>query len=195
MDNTQEPLTQADLDAHPELVAAGLKVGDMPIPADQLQDYTVTEFDTELLATGVLKIGDVIKVPKPKEVIAPEPKMEEYRAVLDAVHLSGKTLLQGETAEADSNDPVVQGLVAAGAIRLVGSAPIEPVVETSVAEQEVAADTEPRKRYRGRVVLEDGERTVEGRTYHHIKLDDGSEMDLNDLEYDTEVKVSYPPVK
>lgn len=195
MNDETKALTQEDLDQHPELAAAGLKVGDMPIPADQLQEYTVTEFDSPYLSLG-LKVGDVIMVRKPEVVAKPEPKIETYRAVLDAVYISGKTLLKGETVDADSDDSVVQGMVAAGAIVLVEtvapSAGLSPVPESSDTAA-VAMSDEPRKRYRGVVVVAESVRTVEGRGFNHIKLADGVEMDLNQLEYETEVKVSYPP--
>ncbi len=56
----------------------------------------------------------------------------------------------------------------------------------------VAGNTEPRLRYRGKIVLVDGSRTVGAQTFHHIRVEDGSEYDLTDLEYQTEVVMAYP---
>lgn len=73
----------------------------------------------------------------------------------------------------------------------------EPVVPpTPVAEVPEAPGvlpTEPQKRYRGHVVIMESENTVGVQTFKHIRLDDGTEYDLTDVEYRTEVHVSYPP--
>lgn len=70
--------------------------------------------------------------------------------------------------------------------------PEQPAVEP-VAEAPGEVEGEPRKRYRGQILIVDGKRTVGEQTFHHIKLADGSELDLTDAEYRTEVHVSYPP--
>ncbi len=52
---------------------------------------------------------------------------------------------------------------------------------------------EPRKRFRGQIVVSESDRTVETQTFHHIRIADGSEYDLDDREYNGEVHISYPP--
>lgn len=71
--------------------------------------------------------------------------------------------------------------------------PIEPV-PSPVVEPEVISD-EPRNRYNGQIVISDGFRHVNGNRFHHIKLEDGSEYDLGEIDYITKVKRSYPPIK
>lgn len=158
--------------------------------------FVTVSYDPESEYTqGLVVEGAIEQLP---DEVSVEPKLEAYRAILDAVFVSDKTLLKGETVMADSNDPVVQGLVAAGALELAGSVAEADTTVNQIDTSEAASTAlvnEPRKRYRGHVVVEEGLRTVEGHTYHHVKLDDGSEMDLSDGEYDTEVKMSYPPVK
>lgn len=63
------------------------------------------------------------------------------------------------------------------------SAPVEPGT---------SGDTEPRKRYRGQVVLSENDRTVGEQTFRHIVCANGTEYDLTDVEYKGEVHVSYP---
>lgn len=130
---------------------------------------------------------------------------------------------QGTIAGADETNEIVQQLVAAGAIEEVveetdeekaaklaaaeaaqkeaddaAAAEIKAAEEAAAAAAEKVpggAPEEPRVRFHGQVVIADGERTVENQTFHHIKIEDGSEYDLTDAEYATEVKVAYPPVK
>lgn len=61
------------------------------------------------------------------------------------------------------------------------------------AEEEKVSPTEPRLRYRGQLVLSESERTVGAQTFKHIRIADGSEYDMTDREYATEVRMSYPP--
>lgn len=60
-------------------------------------------------------------------------------------------------------------------------------------EQGSVDDTEPRLRYRGQIVLSTTERTVGVQTFKHIACGNGTEFDLSEQEYRTEVIVSYPP--
>lgn len=52
---------------------------------------------------------------------------------------------------------------------------------------------EPRPRYRGKVITQEGTRTVGTVTYRTITLENGETLDLNEAEYRNEVHVSYPP--
>lgn len=67
--------------------------------------------------------------------------------------------------------------------------------EAAAAEEQKASPTEPRLRYRGQLVLEETDRTVGAQTFKHIRLGDGSELDMTDREYNAEVHLSYPPTK
>ena len=70
-----------------------------------------------------------------------------------------------------------------------------PVAPPGVAVASISKDpnAEPRKRYRGHVVLSESQRTVGAQTFNHIGIADGTEYDLTDKEYAAEVHVSYPP--
>lgn len=74
---------------------------------------------------------------------------------------------------------------------------VTPVEEQKVEETAaVDPNAEPRKRHiSGKLVLFDGKRVVSEREFHHVKFDDGSEMDLTDKEYEEQIKLSYPPTK
>lgn len=75
-------------------------------------------------------------------------------------------------------------------------APVAAVDEIKAPlEPEQDPNGEPRARYRGHIVLIDGEREVNGHMFHHIRCTDGCEYDLTDKEYATEVKVSFPSEK
>lgn len=186
-----QALTQEDLDAHPELVVAGLKVGDMPIPADQLEDYTVTENDTALLAAG-LKVGDVVPMPKK----APEPKMIKYTVVKGPIANAQAEVFQtGNDIEFEEGSELATTFLADGVIVPFGTAPANTaaVAPKPPVEAGATGDVEPRKRYRGQIVLAESDRTVGTQTFKHIRLADGSEQDLTEREYNAEVHISYPP--
>lgn len=90
--------------------------------------------------------------------------------------------------------PVEESQVATpGASAVVGNA------TGAVAAAVVAASSdeshEPRKRFRGQIVVSEGMREVNGAEFHNIRIADGSSYDLNEVEYEAEVKISYPPVK
>lgn len=83
--------------------------------------------------------------------------------------------------------PVAEEVPAAPVAEVVAEA---PVAETSNV---VAASGEPRKRYHGQLIVAEEPRIVGEQTFQSITLEDGSTMDLNEVEYRTEVKVSFPP--
>jgi hypothetical protein len=120
-----------------------------------------------------------------------------------------------EFTDADMADakvgPAVQALIADGSIVAVvaaqggtvapkpgvatppAQAPAKPAAQTQVAPkpqaaQQVAPAPKQKKRHiSGKLVVVDGERVVGDQTFHHIQLEDGSEMDLTELQYRHEV--------
>lgn len=119
--------------------------------------------------------------------------MQKYTVIAEAgLELDGQVIAKGTVVELDPTDEFTLVSFDLGKIEL---APEETKLE---AEAEVAiapgvGTAEPRLRYRGKLVVADGERTVGAQTFKHIRLEDGSEQDLTDQEYATEVKLSYPP--
>lgn len=101
----------------------------------------------------------------------------------------------GQVVERDPEDEQVIRLLDGGFIEAIPDE--EPRVASSVVDSQIehSEPTEPRLRYRGQLVLSESERTVGKQTFRHIHIADGSEYDLTDLEYKTEVKMAYPPVK
>lgn len=59
--------------------------------------------------------------------------------------------------------------------------------EGSDAEGSTTATTFSKKVYAGKAVLSDTFRSVEGKSYHHIKLEDGTTYDLTNEEYAEQV--------
>lgn len=110
----------------------------------------------------------------------------------------------GEILDIDETLADVQTLVTNGNIALVVDEPVALVVEENktveenkeetVTADEVIPSDEPRKRFKGQIVVVDGYRTLrDGNEVRHVSVADGSEYDLTELEYNTQVKVSYPP--
>lgn len=115
--------------------------------------------------------------------------------------------------EADFDDKVLaeeditpemakNGLKVGDTIKVPKGIPVNAVAHTVAAEvapaNVVAAvdpNEEPRKRYRGQIVITDGFRDTDGGKVHHIRIADGSTYDLSDKDYLLEVKLSYPPHK
>lgn len=64
----------------------------------------------------------------------------------------------------------------------------EAAEEEATAKAE--ADAAPKLYFNGKLVITDTTREVEGRTYHHVRLEDGTATDVLDHEYDAMVKAS-----
>lgn len=118
---------------------------------------------------GVYAVGTIIELDATSE------------AVIEAVKAGVLSFWEDEIVES--------GNMPAEVAPVKEEAPVAPVEPGSIA------DTEPRARYRGMVVMSESERTVGEQTFKHIVCDNGTEYDLTDAEYTTEVKVSYPPTK
>lgn len=114
--------------------------------------------------------------------------------VLDAETEETKTLVaNGIVVEVVEENPIAQTQVPGTPDATITPEPVvEVVTETVPAEEIPSASAEPQKRYRGQLVLSDTMRTVGEQTFHALRLEDGTEMDLTDAEY-VEVHVSYPP--
>lgn len=117
---------------------------------------------------------------------------------LDGDKSLGDVIPMGEIVELDPENEQTKHFLEGGFVEPVVETP--PVTAPAVASESVeptepTEQVEPRKRYRGQVVIEESERTVGAQTFKHIRLEDGSELDFTTVEYDGEVHVSYPPQK
>jgi hypothetical protein len=106
---------------------------------------------------------------------------------------AGETFQPGNTLQLPEGSKFATAMVAAGL--LVESAPVQPRSARSDNAQkkqvEAASATAPaKKRHRnGLAIILENTRVVNGRAYKHIKLENGSEMDLTDEEYKNEVVI------
>lgn len=87
-------------------------------------------------------------------------------------------------------DPLAASFISEGMIHLKVDAPKENTTAPAMPTEE-----EPRKRYRGKLVLTDGFRMVGVQQFRHLRLEDGTTLDLTEDEYQGEVKLSFPPLK
>lgn len=156
------------------------------VELDSNSDVTKEWLKNEFIKLYVAPIPEVKKLIKYEVVNGPIADPE------------GETFQTGNIIMRDEGDAFAEGMLTAGIIKVYGTeapaggaaaaAPLQAPVETD-------AGGEPRKRYRGHVVLIDDMRTVGTQTFHHIRCDDGAEYDLTALEYKSEVKMAYPPEK
>lgn len=98
--------------------------------------------------------------------------------------------LEGGFIEVAPEDAVLTDLTPAKQEKEINKAEESSVDD--IAEANGGA-TEPRARYRGHLVIAETDRVVGEQTFKHITLDDGSQMDLDEKQYRTEVHISYPP--
>lgn len=106
---------------------------------------------------------------------------------------ANETFQKGNVIQFEEGSEDAAALVADNSIMLKSVFDTLPPVASSAVD--ATADIEPRKRYRGHVVLKEGKRTVGAQVFNHISCADGQEYDLTDIEYKGEVHVSYPPQK
>lgn len=137
---------------------------------------------------------------------APPPIMVDYIVMVeDGVYAkNGEVFQKGNLIQFADGDQDAVALLADKSIMLKSdfdalpkTAPVTtpPVAPPGVAVASISKDpnAEPRKRYRGHVVISESQRTVGAQTFNHIGIADGTEYDLTDKEYAAEVHVSYPP--
>lgn len=135
---------------------------------------------------------------KPYVVPVPEVKKQiKYEVVNGPIAVpEGETFQTGNILNRDEGDTFAEGMLSAGMIKIFGTeSAAGAVAATPLTAPTEDNSTEPRKRYRGHVVLIDDMRTVGPQTFHHIRCDDGAEYDLTAVEYRTEVVRAYPPEK
>lgn len=127
--------------------------------------------------------------------VVPEVITARYEVIKGPVaNREGERFLTGNIVELPVEDDLTKVFLADGFIvpentRVVGGG----VDEELKAPVEPGTDGEPRKRYRGIVVLTESERTVGEQVFKHIHCADGVEYDLTDAEYVAEVHLSFPP--
>lgn len=127
--------------------------------------------------------------------------MQKYQVMKgSAMDAEGKSYEVGEEVILDAALESTQILVADGILATIQPAPTPEIVLEEKKEEVTApiepgtpSDAEPRLRYKGQVILTESERIVGERTFKHILCVNGTEFDLLDEEYRTEVKMSYPP--
>lgn len=92
--------------------------------------------------------------------------------------------------DATDTDLLATGEVAIGdTVEVQKEIPVtEEQKQAEEVQQEAAANTVPtQKSYLGQVVVSDTTRTVNGIDYHHVRIADGSEYDLNEEDYQLNV--------
>lgn len=142
------------------------------------------------------------------EAVVDEVKDEEVKepVLVDYVVVNGPFANQqaevfqtGNAIQFPEGDEFAANAVQAGLIMTKAAHDALPPKEEKVEEAAaptapaVAGSTEPRKRYRGKIVLVESDRVVGAQTFKHIRTEEGHEYDLTAAEYQTEVIVSYPP--
>lgn len=116
---------------------------------------------------------------------------------LGVLNDANETFQKGNVIQFEQGSLEAQALVTEGDIMLKSdfdALPVDesaPSVITTPNVTSIDPNTEPRKRYRGQIVMHESKRTVGAQTFNHIVVADGSELDLTDKEYAGEVHVSY----
>lgn len=155
------------------------------------------------------KIDDVVELDSANEVtinlqaegiivlIIDESVTAKYEVVKGPIaNRKGERFLVGNVIELPVDDELTKAFLEKGMIVPEGTVvPVEEEKKAEPVEESTITDKEPRPRYRGQIVISESERTVGEQTFKHIRCADGAEYDLTDLEYKTEVHVSYPPIK
>jgi hypothetical protein len=94
-------------------------------------------------------------------------------------------------ADFDDSEQDLQDLIDNGTLE-VSTPETEPTPEvesepTPEVESEPTPEVVTPKTYNGQIIISENPREVEGRTYRHIRIADGSEYDLTDEQYEREV--------
>lgn len=179
--------TAAELFEHPEIFPEGtldgyvVELTEAQLEVLGLKVRTVTEDDTSLLATGDFKVGDTFEYTL-------EPLTNTYTVLVEwdvadtnspyaGTHAVGSVVAVDE----DTAGP----LVADGTLELVDASQSQNNDEQQQEETpaEPVVPPTPVKKYSGQVVVSDGFSTINGIQYHHIRIGDGTEYDLNDADY------------
>lgn len=170
------------------------------IKAGSVVEYSDVDLQDENVKTivdALVAEGSLVEI-----VDAPPAVLVDYVVVQGPVsNPEGEVFQTGNALQLPEGDIFAEDMVKAGLImtkeehdKLPKEVPAAAASSVGApTTPSVAGSTEPRPRYRGQVVISDGMRTVGVQTFHHIRLADGSELDLTAREYSTEVKVSYPP--
>jgi len=121
------------------------------------------------------------------ELVAPVEKKYKFLKSYDG--LESGALPEGAIVLAEVLTDKIEELLADGTIEEVTDESETPevpeVLEASTPEVSEEGDAPAAKLYfNGKLIVSDGFREVEGIKKHHVKLEDGTNTDLNDEEYE-----------
>lgn len=176
------------IEANPEGLVAGNFVS-VDFSDEELADPKVGPAIEALIADGSIELIPAVFV--------------DYVVMtqLGVLNDANETFQKGNVIQFEQGSLEAQALVTEGDIMLKSDFDALPVDEsapstiTTPNATGIDPNAEPRKRYRGQIVMHESKRTVGTQTFNHIAIADGSELDLTDKEYAGEVHVSYPTQK
>lgn len=115
--------------------------------------------------------------------------MEENIKFIDYIVTDGPIAVPGgEVFQNGNTVSFPEGTAFADQAVQVGMIVIKPIENLPTAANTLSVPiTHIQKQYRGRDIVSESNRTVSGRTFKHVRLSDGSECDLTEQEYQTEV--------
>lgn len=153
--------------------------------SNEIVRITDENYTPELIAKGYM-IGDEMPM-------APITGEEDYEVTQDFLDMNPEM--------ATGDDAVKVGDVIK--VPTLGEIPVKevPPAPTTEANTGIQADADanvdadapvradPVKVLGGKLIISEGTREVEGRTFHTVRLEDGSSQDLTDAEYEDQVRV------
>ncbi len=111
---------------------------------------------------------------------------KKYEVLLRAVMLEDKKTVarEGEIIDLDPESKWTQMLLAKGAIE-------SPNEETAADKAPPVTQAKVRKLYRGHEILSEIEKKIAGVIHKHVRLGNGTEMDLSPYDYEHEVRTTH----